>query len=199
MKRAPTGHELEADHIEELRREMLRFARLQLQDEHAAEDAVQDAIAAALAATDRFAGRSALKTWVFSILRHKIIDTFRSARRSISVSQISPAELDMDEAIDALFTERERWQAEERPIAWGDPERTMEQAQFWRVFEACLEHLPPSTARVFMMREFLDLQTGEICEQLSITSNNCHVILHRARCALRRCLETDWFEGAEPC
>jgi RNA polymerase sigma-70 factor (ECF subfamily) len=44
-----------------------------------------------------------------------------------------------------------------------------------------------------MMREFLELETTEICESLSITSSNCWVLLHRARLGLRECLGLRWF------
>ena len=57
----------------------------------------------------------------------------------------------------------------------------------------CLEKLPPNTARVFMMREVMDLDCDEICKELSITANNLWVILYRARMALRPCLEQNWF------
>ncbi|MCK0507682.1 sigma factor-like helix-turn-helix DNA-binding protein [Aromatoleum anaerobium] len=46
-----------------------------------------------------------------------------------------------------------------------------------------------------MMREFLELDTGEICQQLDISTSNCWVILHRARMGLRECLENGWFQG----
>ena len=59
----------------------------------------------------------------------------------------------------------------------------------------CLEKLPPNTARVFMMREVMELESDEICAELAITSNNLWVILYRARMALRECLEKNWFEG----
>jgi RNA polymerase sigma-70 factor (ECF subfamily) len=68
------------------------------------------------------------------------------------------------------------------------------------VFETCLTHLPENTARVFMMREFLDFETPEVCQELGITVSNCNVILHRARNALRLCLERGWFtEGEKTC
>jgi len=60
-----------------LRREMLRFATLQLRDQASAEDAVQEAMLAALQGADRFGERARLKTWVFSILRNKIVDIIR--------------------------------------------------------------------------------------------------------------------------
>jgi RNA polymerase sigma-70 factor (ECF subfamily) len=64
------------------------------------------------------------------------------------------------------------------------------------VFEACLDHLPEKTARVFMMREVLGFETDEICKETGISSSNCWVVLHRARLGLRTCLETRWFAGA---
>lgn len=72
-----------------------------------------------------------------------------------------------------------------------------EEDDFDQVFDACLNHLPANTGRVFAMREFLDLDIGEICRELGIASNNCYVILHRARHQLRACLEKTWFgQGA---
>jgi RNA polymerase sigma-70 factor (ECF subfamily) len=61
--------------------------------------------------------------------------------------------------------------------------------------EFCLEKLPPNTARVFMMREVMGLDSDEICKELTITANNLWVILYRARMALRQCLEQNWFAG----
>ena len=57
----------------------------------------------------------------------------------------------------------------------------------------CLEKLPPNTARAFMMREVMDLETDEICKELTINANNLWVILYRARMASRLCLEQNWF------
>ena len=49
--------------------------------------------------------------------------------------------------------------------------------------------------RVFMMREWLELETEEICKTLTITPTNLWVMLHRARQRLRECLQTRWFDG----
>lgn len=176
-----------------LRREMLGFARLQLRDAAAAEDAVQEALAAALAGTQQFAGRAALKTWVFAILRHKIVDLIRAKSREVDFSALTPDEGELDDAIDAAFRADGHWQSGAAPKTWGDPEASLRQSQFWDVFDACLNHLPENTARVFMMRNFLELDTDEICRELRISTSNCHVILHRARSALRLCLERGWF------
>ena len=145
---------------------MVKFARLQLQDDAAGEDVGQEAIEAALAGIDRFAGRAALKTWVFTILRHKIVDALRERGRTVQVSSLERDDESMDDTFDALFTASEYWRPDSRPRPWGDPHAALEQRQFWEVFEACLEVLPARTGRVFMMREFLGLETDEICNTL---------------------------------
>ena len=176
-----------------LRRDMLRFAQLQLRDGGAAEDAVQEALIAAMNHQSGFAGRSALKTWVFAILRNKIIDHLRKHAREVPACDLGPRGEEDGPDIEALFDRAGHWTEQDRPSAWADPELALSQKQFWAVFDACLNHLPAATARVFMMREFLELETAEICEQLQITTSNCWVILHRARAGLRRCLENNWF------
>lgn len=185
------------NYLTAIRHDMLRFARLQLRDEHLAEDVVQDALAAALTGQREFEGRSAVKTWVFGILRNKIVDAIRVRGRSVNVSALADEEAGLDEAFDSLFKANAHWQPGARPRDWGNPEAALHQDQFWVVFDACLNHLPPNTARVFMMREFLEFDTDEVCAELRISTSNCHVILHRARNGLRRCLEQSWFAGEE--
>ena len=86
---------------------------------------------------------------------------------------------------------------EERLSAWEAPEGVLENKQFMTVLAGCLEGLPAKTARAFMMREHLGLETPEICKALDITPTHCWVLLYRARMALRLCLNERWFAGAE--
>jgi RNA polymerase sigma-70 factor (ECF subfamily) len=179
-----------------LRPDLLRFARLQLRDAGAAEDAVQETLVAALAGSQSFQSRSSYKTWLISILRNKIVDIIRHQSREVSATSLASDE-EGDEALaETLFEPDGHWRAQARPGRWADPEASFEQQQFWRVFEACLDHLPAKTARVFMMREILGLETAEICKETGISTSNCWVVLHRARLSLRTCLETSWFAGA---
>lgn len=181
-------------HLAAIRPDMLRFARLQLRDAAAAEDAVQEALLAALNNAHQFAGRAEVKTWVFGILKNKIVDVIRQQSRYTNVSAFSDGEESLDQTFETLFRESSHWTPAARPRDWGSPEAALRQQHFWGVFEACLQHLPENTARVFMMREFLDFETPEVCQELGITVSNCNVILHRARNALRLCLQRGWFE-----
>lgn len=182
--------------LEEMRRQMIRFATLQLGDSHQAEDAVQEALIGALKNAASFGGRAALKTWIFAILKNKIADILRQKQHSVNFSSLLREE-EEDEDFSGLFDRKGFWQADERPVAWGNPEASLRETDFWRVFEACLDNLPPKQARVFMMREFVELDADEICAAMALTTSNLHVLLHRARLRLRECIENKWYLQGE--
>jgi len=48
-----------------------------------------------------------------------------------------------------------------------------------------------------MMREFLELDTSEICQNENLTVSNLNVTLYRARLRLRECLEDNWYQAEE--
>ena len=194
---AGAGPGISAEALIALRKDMLLFAQLQLRNRETAEDMVQEAIEAALRNAASFAGSSSLKTWVFAILKNRIIDHLRQAGRTVSMSSLVEDGDDWQERLETLFNERGGWHQDARPRAWPNPEESMQNKQFWVVFEACLEHLPANSSRVFMMREFLGLESEEICAQLAITTSNCHVMLHRARLKLRACLGSGWARMGE--
>ncbi|SDJ59634.1 RNA polymerase factor sigma-70 [Microbulbifer yueqingensis] len=180
------------EYLEGLRSQMQRFATLQLGDQDLAEDAVQEALVGALKSARSFGGRSALKTWVFAILKNKIADVLRQRSRYVEADRLvgtTGEESDLDE----LFTRRGHWRPEERPVPWVDPESAVDDREFWRIFETCLDHLPGRQAQVFMMREFIELESHEICAAAEISVSNLNVTLHRARLRLRECLENNWF------
>ncbi len=172
-----------------LRPRLLRFAKLQLRDDAAADDAVQEALLAATEKAAQFQGEAAAATWVFAILKNKIIDEFR--RRNREPATDTEYEEALDESIAAQFDGVDHWI--DHPAAWSDPGASLEQKQFWEIFELCISALPAKTGRVFGMRELIGLDTDEICKELKISSSNCWVLLHRARLGLRDCLSRRWF------
>ena len=175
--------------LKQLRPRLLRFARLQLRNDAAAEDAVQEAMLAAVENIARFEGAAAVATWLFAILKNKIIDEFRRRARQ-------PVESEGDEElleahINDQFDAHDHWVS---PVAaWNDPQASLEQKRFWEVFDACIGGLPDRPARVFGMRELLGMETEDICKELGVSTSNCWVLLHRARMGLRECLTNKWF------
>lgn len=180
---------------EALRVQLVKFARIQLRQDAAVEDVVQETLIALLEHPERFAGQSSLKTYAIGILKHKIVDVLRRGKREVALhdgDDDTPA-TDMA-AFDALFDETGHFR--ERPSSWGDPDATFQQKQFFEVLEVCVEHLPAKIAQIFMMREWLELETEEICQELGVTTTNAWVMLYRARMRLRECLQLNWFGGA---
>ncbi len=68
-------------------RYLTAYATRAVGDRDLAQDLVQDTLVAALSADAGFEGRSALRTWLVGILRHKIMDAYRERARA-------PASLD---------------------------------------------------------------------------------------------------------
>ncbi|RCS56685.1 RNA polymerase subunit sigma [Parvibium lacunae] len=172
-----------------LRPSLYRFALSQLRNATWAEDVVSETLLAALEKPSAFAGNSSLKTWVTGILKHKIIDQLRKQQREVQVE--TSEDSSADEALEALFDQQGHWVSPQSH--WGEPAATLERTDFFRVLELCLDKLPANTARIFMMREWLELETDEICKELAISTSNCWVMLYRARMRLKECLELNWF------
>jgi RNA polymerase sigma-70 factor (TIGR02943 family) len=173
-----------------LRSYLLRFARLQLRNDAWAEDAVSETMLAAIAKPQAFAGQSQLKTWLVGILKHKVVDALRSNLREVNASDLG-GDRESDE-LDAIGFKADG-HFSERPADWGNPDQDLNQRQFMAIMDACVAKLPPVQGRLFLMREWLELDAEEVCKELGITATNLYVQLHRARLRLRECLELNWF------
>jgi RNA polymerase sigma-70 factor (TIGR02943 family) len=189
ISRQPSTMSIE-NQLAEHRTYLLRYARLQLRNDAWAEDAVSETLLAALAKPQSFGNRSQLKTWLVGILKHKVIDTLRQRQREVG---LQTDDGDGSEELDALMFKQDGHFMNE-PSEWGNPEQELSSRQFFAVLEACAEKLPAAMGRVFLMREWLELPSEEICKELQLTPTNLYVQLHRARLRLRECLELNWFQ-----
>jgi RNA polymerase sigma-70 factor (TIGR02943 family) len=184
-----TSKGLRASDLESYRPALARYARRALRNAADAEDVVQDTLMAAVEAPQSFAGRSSLSSWLHGILKHKIIDIYRRQSRETALDEVPEREWQLDD--DAFFAPDGSWR--ESPAGWGCPEAALARRDFFQVLAGCIACLPDRAARVFTMREVLELEVGEICAALDITPNHCFVVLHRARMKLRALLEERWF------
>jgi len=177
--------------LERYGNDLYRYAFFRVHDNDLAEDLVQETLLAALKAQDHFAGQSSEKTWLIGILKHKIIDHFRKTKREQPVDDIA---VEANRYQDRFDTNG-HWKS---PFAeWHNPDKSLEQQQFWEIFNECISHLPDRLADLYTLRELNDLPTDEVCKLLDIsTTNNMWVMLSRARMRLRDCLETGWFNAA---
>jgi RNA polymerase sigma-70 factor (ECF subfamily) len=173
---------------------LFRYAIVRLRDDSLAEDCVQDTLLSALQALDSYGGKSTERTWLTGILKHKIIDYFRKHSREVP---LDPSDTDLSE-FDPLFERedefKDHWHDSLSPRTWRrSPDEALQEDEFFGVLQSCMSKLPERVATVFSLREMNDLDTDEICEILSLSQSNFWVMMHRARMALRRCIEINWF------
>jgi RNA polymerase sigma-70 factor (ECF subfamily) len=169
---------------------LYRYALARIRKPQVAEDLVQETFLAAVRGYEKFGGRSSVRSWLVGILKHKIIDHYRKAGRETSFTDL---EFFSDENSDK-FVAIGFWKHEEGPHEWQpDASEVMQKGEFWKTMRGCLGKLPERVASVFSLREMEGVPSKEICALLSISESNLWVMLHRARMALRECLEMNWF------
>ena len=174
---------------------LFKYALARLRDAARAEDLVQETFLAALKGGKSFAGRSAEKTWLIGIMKNKIADHFRKASRETSFTDIAFYEDRDNDQYVADGLSHGHWLMEHAPSEWSpEPGANLDNEAFWKAFHSCAGKLPKNINTAFCLREIDGIETKEICRLLNVSENNLWVMLHRARTALRRCLEINWFE-----
>lgn len=170
---------------------MLRVARGFVSTGATAEEVVQDTWLAVIEGLGGFAGRSSLKTWVFSILIN--IARRRGARESRTVPWTDLTPADAGPTVDpARFLEEGHPYAghwREFPAPWPTPEKATLDGEVRTLAAAALARLPDRQRVVIMLRDVEGYGSDEVCDILAISAANQRVLLHRARAAVRAELE----------
>ena len=170
---------------------MLRFARLHIQPDEDAEDAVQDALTAVLTASAETLQGVDPRRYLFGILKHKITDRLRHRYRQ---EQHTVSHSAQDDALDdTLFDARGHWVEGMAPASWQSPDDQMQSDQFFMVVDLCVNRLPGKTAQVFSMKNFLECEADEICATLGLSKSDYWQCMSRARKQLQLCLTQRWF------
>jgi len=172
---------------------LYRYALSRLREAELAQDIVQETLLAAWRGRDAFKGDSSVRTWLVGILKHKIIDHIRGEVRQRRLHDAVE-----NDPTSAFFDADGSWH--EAPRAWKEnPEDLCRSDQFQRVLEGCIGRLSEKQQMVFRMRELAGEDSETVCKACDITVTNLHVLLHRARLSLRKCLEMNWFgKGSRP-
>lgn len=174
---------------------LYRYALLRVRRPEIAEDLVQETFFVAVRTSGNFRGKSSERSWLCGILKNKICDYFRKLGRETCFTDLEF----LDDELSHKFVPQGFWNHEAGPLEWkSEAEVVMHRAEFWETFRDCLAKLPQRIADVFMLREMEEMETSKICEALNISPNNLWVMLHRARMALRECLEMNWFKEPQP-
>jgi RNA polymerase sigma-70 factor, ECF subfamily len=169
------------------------FAAMRVRDRAIAQDLVQETFLAAMKAKDGFQGRSSERSWLFGILRNKLVDYYRLQAREVPLGD--PESFLPEEK--GIFAEggvgKDGWAKGFGPQAWETPEEVLISKEFQEALKSCLSRLPERVGQVFVLREIDGTPAEQVCKELGLSPNNLWVMLHRARLGLRRCLEVNWF------
>ncbi|MEO8582314.1 MAG: sigma-70 family RNA polymerase sigma factor [Flavitalea sp.] len=166
-------------------KDLYGYAITKVTKKEVAEDLVQDTFFSACQSYERYKGTSNVKTWLFSILNHKIADYYRSKYKQ-------NIEVDLDS--DTFFDDDHRWKQEYRPKDWGNEKELLDDPEFSQALKDCFKKLPVKWSSAIHMKYLEEHDADNICSQLEITKSNFWQIIHRAKLQLRNCLELKWFQ-----
>jgi RNA polymerase sigma-70 factor (ECF subfamily) len=150
---------------------VFRYCRQMLRDEALVDDVHQQVFVQAFRDLPRFEGRSALRTWLFGIARHRCLDAIkiqgRRDRRFL---------LDDDPGVSDAAPD---------PSALDQ----LSLAQLAGALELCLDELAPATKSAVLLRFREGLGFDELSGMLAEKAGTIQARVARALPVLRKCLE----------
>ena len=173
--------------VEKYTEDLYKWAFHKLSNAELARDFVQDTFLAAAEKSDTFEGKSSPKTWLFSILNHKIIDYYRK-----KVNQ--PVSMENQSFLN-FFDDNESWNKNKKPHQWKNESDShlLDDEEFRTVLKECLNALPEQWNICVKLKYLMEKKGEEICQELDITPSNFWQIIHRAKLKLRDCIENNWY------
>lgn len=173
---------------------LFAYAVTRVGNREMAEDLVQDVVVAAWEKRAGFDGRSKLSTWLFGIMKFKILDHYRAQRRtptSLSVDPIDNGEWGGD-PLDQLFDAQGSWKIDPNYGMETFADTPVDEAKRNDILSAvrgCMDGLSERLRLLFSLREIDQLPVAEAATAAGVTPGSAAVLLTRARHQLRACLQ----------
>ena len=154
-----------------------------VKDTSMVKDILQETFIAAWKNISSFKKKADEKTWLFAILKNKLVDHYRLQ------AKLAKEPLNTDH----YFDEVEHWTESDAPLVWQNANEAFNNKEFYTVLDICKSKLSRLQQLVFTMKYVDEHETTFICKVLNITASNYWVIIHRSKLNLRNCLEKNWF------
>ncbi len=154
-----------------------------VKDTDMVKDILQETFIAAWKNMSSFQKKADEKTWLFAILKNKMIDHYRLQAKLAKDSLNN----------DHYFDEVEHWTESAGPSKWQNADKAFNNKEFYMVLDGCKSKLSSLQQVVFSMKYIDEHETNFICKVLRITASNYWIIIHRSKLNLRNCLEKNWF------
>jgi len=173
--------------LEQYRRELTGYAYRMLGSSFEAEDAVQESLIRAWKASDRFEGRSSVRTWLYRITTNVCFDMLEGRKRRARPMDLGPAST-ADTMLPAPLPE----------VTWIEPvpdsiilppsadpaELAISRESVRLALITALQHLPARQRAVLILREVLRWKADEVADLLETTVASVNSALQRARATL---------------
>jgi RNA polymerase sigma-70 factor (ECF subfamily) len=147
-----------------------RYCREALRDAALAEDVQQQVFIAAFRALPSFGELSSLRTWLFGIARHRVLDAAKSRRRARS-------QVDGDDATQV---------ADPRP----SPGERLDDARLQEALLGCLDRLRPAVLTAVLLRFQQGFSFEEMATMCDEKPGTLQAQVARALPVLRLCIES---------
>jgi len=175
------------DWVESFTPGLYSWAVHKVSDNELARDLVQDTFMAAAEKLDSFKGDSSPKTYLYSILNHKIIDHYRKKAKQ-------PVRME-NQPISEFFSESGDWLEHKKPKEWHEEDSNpLDDPEFQSVLSGCLDDLPDNWNACVRLKYYMNKSGDEICQELDISPTNYWKMVQRAKLQLRECVEVNWFK-----
>lgn len=176
--------------VEQYTDDLLNWAYHKTSNLAVAEDLTQDTFLVAYQRMGRFREESSPRTWLFAILKNKIIDYYRGEFKNPDINI-----QDIKEEGFTPFDSDEKWINHHAPVYWENTdEYLLDNADFRKILGYCLGLLPLRWKAALELKYFTHKKGDVISQELGISSSNYWQIVHRAKLQLRDCLEANWFK-----
>jgi RNA polymerase sigma-70 factor (ECF subfamily) len=151
-----------------------------------AEDAVQETLIRAWKGFDRFEGRAALRSWLYSIATNVCFDMLNGRERRARPMDLGPAREPIEANLNVLPETTWIQPIPDGLVApEGDPAEVAVAHETIRLaFVAALQHLPPRQRAALILCEVLRWQATEVAELLDTSVASVNSALQRARATL---------------
>jgi RNA polymerase sigma-70 factor, ECF subfamily len=147
-----------------------RYCREALRDEALAEDVQQQVFIAAFRDLSSFSGRSSIRTWLFAIARHRVLDAVKSRRRARS-------HIEHDDSVEV---------ADSAP----SPGESLDDARLQQALIGCLDKLAPHVVAALLLRFQQGFTFEDMARMCREKPGTLQAQVKRALPRLRTCIES---------
>jgi RNA polymerase sigma-70 factor, ECF subfamily len=180
-----------ADLVSRLQPGLVRRARSLVLDDSMTDDLVQETWLAVIRGIAAFEGRSALKTWILSIMHNRAKTMLQKEKRTISLTDDIIGIFEHRHAVTG-FSKRS-WSAEilvgfVSKAAENQESSVLSKEKYAEIRDAIM-FLPKRQRMVLELRAFRGMSAQAVSARLGLSEGNQRVLLHRARLNVKRALQ----------